>query len=295
MKKIFKKTLLATAFLGVFSSALAQDVPANSDDVDVVDTSYIFQDPVATINGREVSKSEFENFLYVTQGIAIGSIDSVEDTALAMQLLTLLAEQDIVAKEAKSRGLDQSKDHQMRIKIIENLILSQDLLEDMTANNEFPEADVKALYDAEVAKMAGEKEYQASHILVETEAEAQAILEAIEQGKTTFAQAAKEQSLDSATAARDGSIGGWFNPAMMDPAFAEGLVALEKGAMSSAPVQSSFGYHIIVLDDIRDAQVAPFEELDAQTKNQLINMLYQQKLQALQKNVTIVLPEAKND
>ena len=291
MRNLFKTTLLTTAILGALSSAaIAQDTAPVAE---VADTSYVFQDPVAKVNGRDVSKSEFDNFLYVTQGIAVGDIDSVEDAALATQLLTLLGEQDLVSAEAKSRGLDKTQDHQMRLKVIEDLLLSQTLLEDMIAKNEFPDADVKAIYDAEVAKVGDQKEYQASHILVETEAEAQEILDAINKGETTFAEAAKEQSLDTATAARDGSIGGWFNATMMDPSFSEGLVSLKKGEMSAAPVQSSFGFHIIVLDDVRDTPIVPFEELDVATKNHLINVLFQQKLQELQKNVKVELPAAK--
>ncbi len=296
MKKLFKTTLLTTALLGAFSSAaMAQDTPANVDGADVTVSEYVFQDPVATVNGREVSKRELDNFLYMTQGIAVGSIDSVEDETLAVQLLTLLAEQDVVANEAKSRGLDKTEDHKIRLKIIEDLLLSQVLLEDMMAKNEFSDADMKAIYDAELSKVKDEKEYQASHILVETEAEAQAILEAINKGEKTFAEAAKEKSLDTATAARDGSIGGWFNAGMMDPSFAQALIAMEKGAMSQAPVQSNFGFHIIVLDDIRDVEITPFEELDTATKSQLTNILYQQKLEELQKNAKVELPAVKKD
>lgn len=292
MKNLFKTTLLTTALLGAFSiAAMAQDA-AKTEPVEVEISSYVFQDPVAKVNGREVSKSEFDNFLFVTQGIAVGDIDSVEDKALAEQLLVLLGEQDLVAGEAKSRGLDQTANYQARLKVIGDLLLSQTLLEDMIAKNEFAPADLKAVYDAEVAKV-DKKEYQASHILVETEAEAQAILEAINKGETTFADAAVEKSLDKATAMRDGSLGGWFSPSMMDQSFSSALEAMEKGAMSTAPVQSSFGYHIIVLDDVRDTQIVPFDEIDAATKNELINVVFQQKLQDLQKDVKVELPESK--
>ncbi len=292
MKNLFKTTLLTTALLGAFSTAaMAQDA-AKTEPVEVEISSYVFQDPVAKVNGREVSKSEFDNFLFVTQGIAVGDIDSVEDKALAEQLLVLLGEQDLVAGEAKSRGLDQTANYQARLKVIGDLLLSQTLLEDMIAKNEFAPADLKAVYDAEVAKV-DKKEYQASHILVETEAEAQAILEAINKGETTFADAAVEKSLDKATAMRDGSLGGWFSPSMMDQSFSSALEAMEKGAMSTAPVQSSFGYHIIVLDDVRDTQIVPFDEIDVATKNELINVVFQQKLQDLQKDVKVELPESK--
>lgn len=291
MRKLFKTTLLTTAILGALSSAaIAQDTAPVAE---VADTSYVFQDPVAKVNGRDVSKSEFDNFLYITQGIELGSVTSVEDKVLAKQLLELLGGQDLVSDAAKSRGLDQTEDHKMRLKVIGDLFLSQALLEDMIAKNEFPETDVKAVYEAEVAKVADQKEYQASHILVETQEDAQAILDAINKGETSFVEAAKDKSLDTATATRDGSLGGWFNANMMDPAFSEALVAMKKGEMSVAPVESSFGFHIILLDDVRDTPVVAFEDLDVGTKNQLINVLFQQKIQELQKDVKVELPAAK--
>lgn len=291
MKNLFKTTLLTTAIIGALSSAAIAEEAAPV--AEVADTSYVFQDPVAKVNGRDVSKSEFDNFLFVTQGIAVGDIDSVEDAELAEQLLTLLGEQDIVAAEAKSRGIDQTQNHKMRVKVIEDLLLSQSLLEDMIAKNEFPDADVKAVYDAEVAKLGDGQEYQASHILVETAEEAEALLDAINKGDMTFAEAAKEKSLDRATGERDGSIGGWFSGAMMDPSFAKALESMKKGEMSTKPVQSSFGFHIIVLDDVREMPIVAFEDLDAATKNQLINVLFQQKIEELQKDVKVELPEAK--
>lgn len=292
MKNLFKTTLLTTALLGTFSATvMAQDAEKlGAEEAEI--SSYVFQDPVAKVNGREVSKSEFDNFLYITQGIAVGDIDSVEDRALAEQLLTLLGEQDKVADEAKLRGLDKTKDYEIRLKVIGDLLLSQALLEDMTAKNEFPEADIKALYDAEIAKLE-KYEYQASHILVETEEEAQAILDAINKKEITFAEAAKEKSLDQATAAREGSLGGWFTASMMDQGFSEALVGMKKGEISTAPVQSSFGYHIIVLDDVKDRDIIPFNELDVTTKNQLVSTLFQKKLQEIQKDVTVELPEGK--
>ena len=288
MKNLFKTTLLTAALMGALSPVvMAQETAPVEAEV----SAYVFQDPVATINGREVSKAELNNFLLLSQGV---EADEVPNAALAEQLLLLLGTQETLAKEAQSRGLDKDSDYQMKVKLISELFLADMLYQDMLAKKEIPMDKVKAQYDLAIAQLE-KSEYQASHILVETAEEAQAIIDAINKGDTTFADAAKEKSLDTATAARDGSIGGWFRLSMMDPQFGEALAKMEKGKMSAEPVQSSFGYHVIVLDDSRDISVKKFEELDEETISQLAQGVFQEYVEEIQQGIKVELPEVKKD
>lgn len=286
MKNLFKTTLLTAALMGALSPVvMAQETAPVEAEV----SAYVFQDPVATINGREVSKAELNNFLLLSQGV---EADEVPNAALAEQLLLLLGTQETLAKEAQSRGLDKDSDYQMKVKLISELFLADMLYQDMLAKKEIPMDKVKAQYDLAIAQLE-KSEYQASHILVETAEEAQAIIDAINKGDTTFADAAKEKSLDTATAARDGSIGGWFRLSMMDPQFGEALAKMEKGKMSAEPVQSSFGYHVIVLDDSRDISVKKFEELDEETISQLAQGVFQEYVEEIQQGIKVELPEVE--
>lgn len=289
MKKLFKTTLLTAAMMGAVVPVMAQDTaPAVAAVAAETDAVYVFQDPVAKINGKEVSKEAFDNFLLLSQGV---EVDKVANKALAEQLVTLLATQEALAAEAKTRGLDKDADFQLKVQLISDLFLSDMLFQDMLAKGEISEADLKAQYEAAVGLLE-KNEYQASHILVETAEEAQAIIDEINKGTTTFAAAAKEKSLDTATAQRDGSIGGWFRLSMMDPSFGEALGSMEKGKMSQKPVQSQFGYHVIVFDDIRDVDVKPFAELDAETKAQLAQPLFQKHVEKVQEGLKVELPAA---
>lgn len=286
MKNLFKTTLLTAALMGALSPVvMAQETAPVEAEV----SAYVFQDPVATINGREVSKAELNNFLLLSQGV---EADEVPNAALAEQLLLLLGTQETLAKEAQSRGLDKDSDYQMKVKLISELFLADMLYQDMLAKKEIPMDKVKAQYDLAIAQLE-KSEYQASHILVETAEEAQAIIDAINKGDTTFVDAAKEKSLDTATAARDGSIGGWFRLSMMDPQFGEALAKMEKGKMSAEPVQSSFGYHVIVLDDSRDISVKKFEELDEETISQLAQGVFQEYVEEIQQGIKVELPEVE--
>lgn len=292
MKNLFKKTLLTAALMGAFSVvAMANEAQPVAVEAEVVSEDYQLQDPVATVNGKEVSKAELENFLLLSQGV---EVDEVESPEVAVQLVKLLGTQDALAEEAKKRGLDKDQDYQLKMRLIGDLFLADLLFQNMLDKGEITQEELKAQYDAMVAQIE-QTEYQASHILVDSEEEANGIIEDIKSGKTTFAEAAKEKSLDPATAARDGSIGGWFRLSMMDPSFGEALKGMEKGKMSETPVESQFGYHIIVLDDVRDLdlEIKPFDELDEETKLQLAQPLFQKYVEEVQEKVNVELPEAK--
>lgn len=285
MKNLFKTTLLTAAIIGAFSPVMAQDAAPVAE---VTTATYVFQDPVAKVNGEDVSKAEFDNFLLLSQGVEVNEVDNAD---LAKQLVTLLGTQDALAKEAKARGLDQDADYKLKVQLISDLFLSDMLFQDMLAKGDISEAELQKQYEAAVSQLE-KQEYQASHILVETAEEAQAIIDAINKGDATFAEEAKAKSLDTATAQRDGSIGGWFRLSMMDPSFGESLKGMEKGKMTTAPVQSQFGYHVIVLDDVRDVEVKPFADLDAETKLQLAQPVFQKHIEEVQKGLKVELPAA---
>lgn len=291
MKNLFKKTVLTAALMGAFSVvAMAEEAQPIAVEAEVVSEGYQLQDPVATVNGKEVSKAELENFLLLSQGV---EVDEVESPEVAIQLVKLLGTQEALADEAKKRGLDKDEDYQLKMRLIGDLFLADLLFQNMIDKGEISQEELKAQYDAAV-KQLEKNEYQASHILVESEDEANAIIADIKSGKTTFAEAAKEKSLDTATASRDGSIGGWFRLSMMDPSFGEALKGMEKGKMSETPVESQFGYHVIVLDDVRDLglDIKPFDELDEETKLQLAQPLFQKYVEEVQEKVNVELPKA---
>ena len=112
MKNLFKTTLLTAAIIGAFSPVMAQDAAPVAE---VTTATYVFQDPVAKVNGEDVSKAEFDNFLLLSQGVEVNEVDNAD---LAKQLVTLLGTQDALAKEAKARGLDQDADYKLKVQLI---------------------------------------------------------------------------------------------------------------------------------------------------------------------------------
>ena len=139
---------------------------------------------------------------------------------------------------------------------------------------------IKAEYDKFVAANSG-KEFKARHILVEKEADAKNIIARIKKG-AKFEDIAKKQSKDPGSAVNGGDLD-WANPRSYVPEFTEALLKLNKGQLTDTPVKSQFGYHVIRLDDTRQAELPKLEEVKPQIAEQLQQQMlakYQDELRA---------------
>jgi peptidyl-prolyl cis-trans isomerase C len=157
-------------------------------------------------------------------------------------------------------------------------ILIRELFADYQRKNPVTDAEVKAEYDKFVAANGG-KEYRARHILVPKEEEAKAIIASLKKGGK-FEDIAKKQSKDPGSGANGGDLD-WANPEGYVPEFSQALTKLNKGQTVDAPVKTQFGWHIIRLDDVREAQLPKFEDV----KPQIAQQLTQQRLTQFQEEL----------
>ncbi|RZI92602.1 MAG: peptidylprolyl isomerase, partial [Variovorax sp.] len=139
-------------------------------------------------------------------------------------------------------------------------------------------AEVQAEYDKFVAANGG-KEYKARHILVEKEDDAKKIIADLKKG-AKFEDIAKKQSKDPGSGANGGDLD-WANPSSFVPEFSEAMIKLKKGETTQVPVKSQFGFHVIRVDDVRQAQLPKVDEV----KPQIVKQLEQQKLQKFQEDL----------
>lgn len=182
---------------------------------------------------------------------------------------------EIFMQEASKRGLDATPEYKQQMDLARQTILIRDLFTDYQKKNPVTDAEIKAEYDKFVQANAG-KEYRASHILVESEDRAKAIIAEVKAGKK-FEDIAKKESKDPGSGAQGGDLG-WASPANYVPEFTEAMVKLQKGGLSDAPVKSQFGWHVIRVDDLRDAQLPSLEDI----KPQIAEQLEQQKMMQFQ-------------
>jgi len=228
---------------------------------------------IAIVNGKSVPKARLD--LLVQQAQRAGQQVTPELQAQAKDQVVL---REIFAQEAEKRGIAASADYKAQMELARQSILIRELFEDYKKKNPVTDTEAKAEYDKFKAQATG-TEYRARHILVETEDEAKALITQIK-GGAKFEDLAKAKSKDPGSGANGGDLD-FAKAENYVPEFSKAMTALKKGEMTEAPVKSQFGFHIIRLDDTRDAQ---FPEFDA-VKPQIQQRLGQMKLQQFQEDL----------
>jgi len=228
---------------------------------------------LAIVNGKPVPSSRVEALKQQVER----SGRPVTPEILA-QIKEELIAREVFMQEARKRGLDASEDYKAQLELARQSILIRELFTNFQKKNPVSDAEIKAEYDKFVGANGG-KEYRARHILVEKEDEAKALIADIKKGGK-FEDLAKKVSKDPGSGANGGDLD-WANASSYVPEFSNAMVKLEKGQMTEAPIKSQFGFHIIRVDDVRDAQLPNLEEV----KPQITQQLTQSKLSKFQEDL----------
>jgi peptidyl-prolyl cis-trans isomerase C len=223
-----------------------------------------FAQNVAIVNGKPVPKARVDAL--ITQVVKQGQPRTPELEEQAKQEVVL---REIYMQEAVKRGIPATSDYQQQMEFARQQILIRELFEDYKKKNPITEADARAEYDKFKTQQSG-TEYHARHILVEKEEEAKALIAQLK-GGASFEDLAKKNSKDPGSAANGGDLD-WANPQSYVPEFSQAMMALKKGEITQAPVKSQFGYHVIKLEDTRDAKFPEFEEVKPQIEQRLTQM-----------------------
>lgn len=228
---------------------------------------------LAVVNGKPVPKARVEALLKQAQ--RAGQPMSPELEAQARDQVVL---REIFVQEAERRGLAQRPAYREQMELARQGVLIRELFEDQRAKNPVTDAQAQAEYDKFRTAASGQ-EYRARHILVETEDEAKKLIAQIKAG-ASFEDLAKQHSKDAGSGANGGDLD-FAKPDAFVPEFANAMKALAKGQMTDAPVKSDFGWHVIRLDDMREAAFPPFAEV----KDQLKQRIEQQRMQEFQEQL----------
>lgn len=244
-----KKLLLASTAL-LLSSLALPSFAAESDPV------------VARVNGAEIHKSEIMRELQ-------GAGPQASQMPLAMVFPQLL-ERRIVTKLIADKGfadkLDSTPEVKAALEEAKAQLVAQAYVQ-KAVRPKITEAKIKSRYDELAAKFKPQDEVRARHILVKTEDEANAILKQLKDG-TDFAKLAEEKSEDKGSGKQGGDLGYFAKEAMVKP-FADAAFDMKAGEVSTKPVKTEFGYHIIKVEDKRKSSAPPLSEVRGQIENQL--------------------------
>jgi peptidyl-prolyl cis-trans isomerase C len=239
----------------------------------VLAVSSVWAQNVAIVNGKPVPTSRVEA---LSQQVAAQGKPVTPE--MQAQIKDEVINREVFMQEAQKRGVDASDEFKTQMELARQAIMIRALFADYQKKNPVTDEEIKAEYDKFAAANGG-KEYRARHILVEKEDVAKKLIADIKKGGK-FEDIAKKNSKDPGSGANGGDLD-WANASSYVAEFSEAMIKLEKGKMTDTPVKSQFGYHIIRLDDVRQAQLPPME----QVKPQIAQQLGQQKLAAFQKEM----------
>ncbi|HEX5126999.1 MAG TPA: peptidylprolyl isomerase [Rhodocyclaceae bacterium] len=265
----FQMNILATTLLALCLSApaLAQ-TKAKAADTKTAATSA----PLARVNGVPVPAAYAD--IVVGDQIAQGTPDSPD---LRKGVREQLVQREVVAQEARKKGLDKQASVQARLDLARQSVLVGAYLDDWARTHAITDAQAKTEYDRQV-KMAGDMEYKARHILLDKEEDAVAIIKKLQAGEK-FEDLVKD-SKDPGSKDNGGDLG-WSRASAYEPAFADALTKLEKGKFTPQPVKTQYGYHVILLDDTRKFEPPKFEEVKERIQQGLQQQAVQQHIQDL--------------
>ena len=223
----------------------------------------------ATVNGKPIKQAWVDYIMKDAQARGQKSSDGMKNA-----IINELVGSELAYQEAQKQGIDKMPDYKINEELSQRKLLVNIFLADFMKKNPVTEADTKAAYE-QYKKELGDKEYNARHILVKTEAEANDILAQVKKG-SDFAKLAKEKSMDPGSKEKGGDLG-WFSPAGMVKPFSEAVTTLKKGEVTSSPVQTQFGWHVIKMVDTRATQVPTYDKV----KESLERTLQQRKLEKM--------------
>jgi len=228
---------------------------------------------IATVNGKAVPKARVESLL--KQVAANGQPMTPE---LETQVKDEVVLREIFIQEAEKRAIPATAAYKEQMEQARQMILIRAMFEDFKKKNVVTDAEAQAEYEKYKAQNAG-LEYRARHILVEKEEDAKALIAQIKAG-AKFEDLATKNSKDPGSAANGGDLD-FANPNGYVPEFSSALKLLKKGEMTETPVKSQFGYHVIRLEDTREATFPGFDDVKAQIKQRI----EQQKVAAFQQEL----------
>jgi peptidyl-prolyl cis-trans isomerase C len=245
------------------------------------------EDAIAVVNGQYISKSTLTELEKEIAERGHGQTFPKE------KLIEELIQREILVQDAIQKKLDKSEAIVAQLDSAKKTLLTQADVQDYIKANPVTDAEIKAEYDSKISALNG-TEYKARHILVKTEAEAKKLIAELDKG-ADFAKLANKNSLDAKESQNGGDLG-WFSAGQMVAPFSDAVIKLEKGKYTKTPVQTQFGWHIILREDSRAQTPPPLDTVKSQLTPYLQRKKVQTMVEALRKNAKVeILVSVKDE
>jgi peptidyl-prolyl cis-trans isomerase C len=231
---------------------------------------------VATVNGSAITQGALD--VYTQHRKSKGGGEEATQETVLDELIAL----ELMRQEAVNSGLAAKPTIVATLNQLERNTLAGAAIKAYMETNPVSDEAAQKFYDENVGKPG--KEYQARHILVETEDEANNVITLLDSGQD-FSELAKEKSTGP-SGPRGGELG-WFGEGQTVKPFSDATAAMEKGTYTKTPVQTQFGWHVIMLDDTRESTPPPFDDVKERVKMMLTNQGLQEHISSAKQAATI--------
>ncbi len=273
MKKLIVSVMVLMAAI---AGCTAENTASMAGKVDMNDPHL-----VAVVGGEKIMDTDIEALLNEIPEQARQRYASVEGKR---ELVQSLAEIKMLSLEAKKQGIDRSPDVKRKIDFMGEQMLARELAENTVDKITISDEELSGYYHDNREQFSTGPRVKLRHILLDSESEAQAVLARLKKGED-FSALAREKS--RCPSSQQGGELGWATKGMMVPEFEDAAFALKKGQMSEV-VKSSYGYHVIMCDDVEAARQLDLEEVRDTIRQQL-------KSEKSEETVSALIEQAKKN
>ena len=240
---------------------------------------------VAVVNGVPISQDRME---YVVKSqVQQGQKD---DEALRKNVKDALIMREGIAQEAIKEGLDKDPQFQTQMEMAKQEFLIRAYFDNFLKTHPMDDAELKAEYEKIKKEQTGggeRKEYKARHILIKDEKKAKAALAEINKaGGKNFATVAKAKSEDAGSKAEGGALD-WSDGSNFVKEFGDAMLKLKKGEYTKVLVKTQYGYHVILVEDIRDVQFPDYDQVKDRLYQQVMTQKRDQAMAALREKAKV--------
>ena len=270
MKTIMTALLLLLAF-----AAHAED--QKGDELDKI---------ILTINGESITISDMLSYASLRDGAPLAEDPVAAQNQILNEMLTTI----MLSQEAGRLGLEKETSTMRTLKFMRMNLLRDALIERMMNDQSVSDEELKKAY-AENYPVEPEVRYLVRHILVDDAAKAEEIISQLDKGEE-FEGLARE--LSTGPSGPEGGSLGWISPELVVPAFGEAMLKLEKAQYTKAPVQTQFGWHVILLEDVQEVErdePPALETVRPVLEQQIKAVKVQSEIQQLRETMNIETPD----
>ena len=274
MRTPYRSAFIVVA-LAVAPSACSQNTGSGGGTGDLGPTS------VATINGERLPESVLRVYALATEGKNLEELGP----EVRQRLIDDLVGVELLAQAAEKDGLTRSRTIAAQVELQRLQMVARAQATSHLEKNPATDAEIRQIYEENLPRLSGEQ-YKTRHILVETEAEAASVIQQLRAGQDFVALA--EARADGPTGPNGGSLD-WLSTDSMPPPFAAAVRVLTPGSYTAAPVQTEYGFHVILLEETRKQEPPALEALRSELVSAVERKRVEEYLKSLRDAATVTI------